>query len=95
MTTSGISAAGNTPEAPGAPKRPDQLSADKDTFLKLLVAQLKHQNPLEPADGLQFVTQLAQFTAIEHSAAMRDDLAAIRTALDLQAAQNSAAPTNS
>jgi flagellar basal-body rod modification protein FlgD len=53
-------------------------------FLRLLVAQLKYQNPLQPADGLQFVTQLAQFTQLEQSAGMREDLAAIRAWLTAQ-----------
>ena len=63
------------------PKVTDKLGADKSTFLKLLVAQLKFQNPLSPADGTQFVTQLAQFSQLEQSTQMRDDLAAIRAAL--------------
>lgn len=64
---------------------PKSLAADKDMFLKLLVAQLRHQNPLEPVDGIEFVTQLAQFTALEHSAAMRETLEAIRAAMEQQA----------
>jgi flagellar basal-body rod modification protein FlgD len=39
--------------------------ADQDTFLKLLVAQLKYQDPMSPADGTQFLTQTAQFTELE------------------------------
>jgi flagellar basal-body rod modification protein FlgD len=38
---------------------------DQDTFLKLLVAQLKNQDPLEPQDGTQFVAQLAQFSSLD------------------------------
>jgi flagellar basal-body rod modification protein FlgD len=49
--------------------------------LKLLVAQLSHQDPLNPADGVQFVSQLAQFTSLEQSTQMRQDLDAIRQAL--------------
>lgn len=37
----------------------------KDDFLKLLVAQIKNQNPLNPADGVEFLTQLAQFSQLE------------------------------
>ena len=37
----------------------------KDTFLKLLVAQLKYQNPLEPTDSAAFMAQTAQFTVVE------------------------------
>ncbi|MCU0684270.1 MAG: flagellar hook assembly protein FlgD [Polyangiaceae bacterium] len=40
---------------------------DKDTFLKLLVAQISHQDPLKPMEGTEFVTQLAQFSAVEQA----------------------------
>ena len=37
----------------------------KDTFLKLLVAQLKYQDPDKPADSSQFLAQTAQFSLVE------------------------------
>lgn len=37
----------------------------KDAFLRLLVAQLKHQNPLEPVDNQEFLAQMAQFSTLE------------------------------
>jgi flagellar basal-body rod modification protein FlgD len=45
-------------------KSPDEQFG-KDTFLKLLVAQLRYQNPLDPQDGSQFLAQTAQFTMVE------------------------------
>ena len=39
--------------------------ADQDTFLKLLVAQLKYQDPSNPADSTAFLAQTAQFTQVE------------------------------
>ena len=36
-----------------------------DTFLKLLVAQLQYQDPMNPQDATQFLTQTAQFTEVE------------------------------
>ena len=48
--------------------------ANEQTFLQLLVAQLKNQDPLSPADGLQFVQQLAQFSSLEQQLQMRQDL---------------------
>lgn len=37
----------------------------KDAFLELMVAQMSNQNPLEPMDSTQFLSQLAQFSALE------------------------------
>jgi flagellar basal-body rod modification protein FlgD len=42
----------------------DQLTS-KDTFLKLLVAQMKNQDPLSPSDPTQFVGQLTQYSELE------------------------------
>lgn len=41
------------------------MSVDTHTFLKLLVAQLKYQDPLSPQDNTAFVTQLAQMSSME------------------------------
>jgi flagellar basal-body rod modification protein FlgD len=38
---------------------------DKDSFLRLLVTQLEHQDPLNPKDDTQFIAQLAQFSSLE------------------------------
>lgn len=37
----------------------------KDEFLKMLIAQLKNQDPLNPLDGTAFTAQLAQFSSLE------------------------------
>ncbi|MGB0410586.1 MAG: flagellar hook capping FlgD N-terminal domain-containing protein [Pikeienuella sp.] len=41
------------------------IEADFDTFLSLLTAQLKNQDPLKPVDSTEFVAQLAEFSAVE------------------------------
>ena len=47
---------------------------DKDLFLKLLVAQMQNQDPFNPQDPTQYVTQLAQFNSLEQMMAMNDRL---------------------
>jgi len=64
--------------------------ANEQTFLKLFVAQMKNQDPANPMDGTQFVTQLAQFSQLEQSLQMRKDLDMIVT--DFSASISSTAP---
>ena len=40
-------------------------AVDKEDFLQLLVAQMQYQDPLEPTDNTQWVTQYAQFSQVE------------------------------
>lgn len=39
--------------------------ANKEVFLQLLIAQIKNQDPSSPADSMQYITQLSQFTGVE------------------------------
>lgn len=64
MSVSSVSGA-TTTQATSSTTSKDALG--KDAFLKLLVAQLSHQDPLKPMDGEQMVTQLAQFSALEQA----------------------------
>ena len=57
-----LATAGTTPPAAETKSKNDM---DKDLFLKLLVAQLKYQDPSKPADTSQFLAQTAQFTTVE------------------------------
>ncbi|MEI9977192.1 MAG: flagellar hook capping FlgD N-terminal domain-containing protein [Ignavibacteriota bacterium] len=46
----------------------------ESTFLQLLVAQLKYQDPTNPTDSTQFVSQLAQFSELEQVMGIRSDI---------------------
>ncbi len=50
-------------------------------FLKLLMAQMQNQDPLQPTDSTQFVTQLAQFSQVQQSVAQSTTLGTISTQL--------------
>ena len=53
------------------------LKGDLDSFLRLLTTQLKHQDPLQPTDSTQFVTQLAMFSQAEQAVNTNRHLAGI------------------
>jgi len=44
---------------------PRNASISQESFLKILLTQLRFQDPLKPVDNQQFVAQLAQFSALE------------------------------
>ncbi len=53
--------------------------ASTGTFLQLLVAQIKNQDPLQPTDGTQFLTQLAQFSQLEQLIGIRTGIDSLNT----------------
>jgi flagellar basal-body rod modification protein FlgD len=61
----------NSPISGFTPPTPDNLSnvfqndLGKEEFLNLLVAQLQNQDPLNPMEGQEFASQLAQFSSVE------------------------------
>lgn len=70
---------------PGAaPSTSPAASATRDQFLRLFVAQLENQNPLDPQSGAEMVAQLAQFSSVEQAVETNRRLA------DLVAAQDAA-----
>jgi flagellar basal-body rod modification protein FlgD len=59
-------------QATAAKTAPGKEDLDKDAFLKLLVAQLKYQDPSNPAQGTEFLAQTAQFTQVEKLSDLAD-----------------------
>jgi len=63
MIISDIQSLSQTPFFEEKQTKPGELG--KDAFLRLLVAELKEQDPLNPVDNKDFTAQLAQFTSLE------------------------------
>lgn len=62
-------------------------SLGKDDFMKLLIAQMKYQDPMNPQDGAQYAAQLAQFSSLEQLSNMNKTLESSITA-NLQLTQS-------
>lgn len=75
-----------------APKANQDVS--KEAFMQLLVAQIKNQNPLNPTDGVQFLTQLAQFSELEQLINIKSELSGLRETLTPTSTENSTEPSN-
>jgi len=54
-----------------------RATVDYDAFLNLLVAQLKYQDPTEPQDPAQFMSQLASFSSVEQQIQSNEKLDAL------------------
>jgi flagellar basal-body rod modification protein FlgD len=82
MATSPIAPNPSPAPAPSPSTSGNIPGADKETFLKLLVTQIRNQDPLNPTDSTQFVTQLAQFSELEQMTNVNTNLQAIRQDLE-------------
>lgn len=72
---------------PGAARVPTQSLGQGD-FLRLLVTRLSAQDPLNPQGDQEFIAQMAQFSALENSRAMQNEIAALRGSQDFFSANN-------
>jgi hypothetical protein len=70
---------------PGLPEttlvRNPGAELDKTDFLTLMITQLRHQDPLEPLDQSAFLTQTAQFAALEQLVNINQTLDGLATTL--------------
>jgi flagellar basal-body rod modification protein FlgD len=55
----------------------------KDEFLKILITQLKNQDPMQPLQDKEFIAQMAQFTSVEQLTNMNNEMKALRQSLGL------------
>lgn len=60
-----------------------QLTSDFDTFIQLLTAQAKYQDPTEPMDNTEYASQLAEFSMVEQQVLTNDNLASALEQLGL------------
>lgn len=61
-------------------------SLGQEDFLKLLTLQLTKQDPMKPMEDTSFMAQMAQFTSLEQSSQMAQDMAAMRAEFSQQSA---------
>jgi flagellar basal-body rod modification protein FlgD len=76
-TTSSTS--GSSSSSSSSTAQPQTLG--ENAFLQLLMAQLKNQDPLNPTDDTEFVTQLSQFSLVEQSVQQSSTLTSIQSSL--------------
>ena len=77
-----VTASGGVSNLPTSAANATQKTS-KDQFLRLFLAQLQNQNPLEPMQDRDFLMQLAQFTQVENAektASMLEKLHTLLTA---------------
>ena len=79
-----------TPTVTGAESGTDEKSAtiNYESFLKLLVAQLKNQDPTEPMDASQQMAQLATFSQVEQTIKTNKNLESLLQRTSLQEASS-------
>jgi flagellar basal-body rod modification protein FlgD len=88
--TTGGTPVASPPSGAAEPSQPRTLPTNpsgmgKDEFLKMLVAQLKNQDPMNPMDGKDMAAQLAQFSSVEQLVTLNKSMDASKTASEATA----------
>lgn len=65
MAVNGIDTSAAAGIANKSTEKKSNNTLDKDAFLQLLVTQMRYQDPLEPTDNTEYMSQLAQFSQLE------------------------------
>ncbi len=82
VATATASAAAGATAAKSAASASAGLTSDFETFLKMLTAQARYQDPLEPIDSTEYAAQLAQFSMVEQQVQTNDTLTALFAQMD-------------
>ena len=77
-TVSSITGSTSTSSLDAALSRIPQKTLDQEDFLKLLVAQMTTQDPLNPTKDTEFAAQMAQFTSLEQTRSMSSEISKMR-----------------
>ena len=81
VSISGVSMLSTTNE-PEVIEPGENTQLGKDAFLKLLVAQMQNQDPLNPQSNEEFIAQLSQFTQVEQLMELSDGFNAMYMAMN-------------
>jgi flagellar basal-body rod modification protein FlgD len=65
-------------KSPDGSTRTPVQTLGQDDFLKLLVAQMSQQDPMNPMKDSEFIAQMAQFSALEQAKTMQQDMSSLR-----------------
>ena len=75
-------------EPPEAVERVPVKMLGQNEFLKLLITQMRNQDPMQPVSDTEFIAQMAQFSSLEQTKSMGADIAKLRQGNDFLQATN-------
>jgi flagellar basal-body rod modification protein FlgD len=81
-STPSTGATSNSSGSPSSSSSSSSNTVNEDTFLQLLVSELQNQDPTNPTDSTEFVTQLAEFQQLTTSMNMATTVSNIQTDTD-------------
>jgi flagellar basal-body rod modification protein FlgD len=73
-----------TTQKPKPDAAPSKVSADFDTFLKMLTAQIQNQDPMNPIDSADYAVQLATFSSVEQQTLTNQKLDGLAGLMNIQ-----------
>ena len=87
-TISPISAASGTPADAVAAAPANKQALGQNDFLKLLSVQFQNQDPMKPMDDTAFIAQMAQFSSLEQTQTLTQQMTQLRANQDLATANS-------